>query len=160
MTKHDLSLRESFMCYIQIPENLDGCWEWTGGKNSDGYGHFHIKRKSYRAHRISFELFVGPIPEGMYVCHSCDNRACVNPSHLFLGTQKDNVQDMYNKSRQSNKRAKGENNGQHKLTEQNIYQIREMIEQGYSQREIAKRFDVSHQQISDIKSGKIWSWLK
>lgn len=148
--------KEDFLKYVKIPENLDGCWEWIGHANDRGYGYFKFNNKECRAHRFSFELFIGEIPEGLCVCHSCDNRKCVNPTHLFLGTVQDNVDDRNNKNRQ----AKGEKQGLHKLTEQQVYQIREMIEQGYTQREIANVFGISHQVVSLIKSGRIWGWLK
>lgn len=155
MTKSNLSLKERFMKYVQRPSNPDDCWEWTGAKR-DGYGLFGIDYKMYGAHRISYALFVDMIPDGMEVCHSCDNRACVNPSHLWIGTNQDNVKDRNNKNRQS----KGEKVGTHKLTEQEIRRIRELIEQGYTNIEIAGMFKVSQVTISQIKVCKTWKWLK
>lgn len=156
MTKHNLSLTDRFLSHVSIPENINDCWEWMGANHGDGYGCFGINYKLYGAHRVSFELFVGPIPDGLFVCHSCDNRACVNPSHLFLGTHQDNMQDRNDKNRQQ----RGERCGTHKLTEQEIFQIREMLEQGYTQQEIARMFGTSRVNISYIKTGKSWGWLK
>lgn len=82
---------------IPIPES--GCWIWTEYCNNHGYGRFRVDGKKTLAHRASYEAFIGPIPEGMLVCHKCDTPACVNPSHLFLGTDKDNVRDCINKGR-------------------------------------------------------------
>lgn len=77
----------------------DTCWLWTAGKNNHGYGTFKLNDKPRKAHRIAYELSVGPIPHGLNVLHHCDNPPCVNPNHLFIGTQEDNVRDMTFKSR-------------------------------------------------------------
>lgn len=160
MIKSRIFLKEHFMSYVQKSDNPDGCWEWIGARNDRGYGQFRIENKICGAHRVSYALFVGDIPDNLLVCHSCDNPGCVNFSHLFLGTYQDNTDDKVKKNRQSHVGVKGENNGLHKLTEQNIYQIREMIEQGYTQREVAKLFGVSQMTISQIKTSKNWGWLK
>lgn len=82
-----------------------GCWEWVGGRTVDGYGVAKRRGRQAGAHRWSYEAFVGPIPAGMYVCHSCDNPPCVNPDHLWLGTPTDNVQDALRKGRRITLRA-------------------------------------------------------
>jgi hypothetical protein len=84
-----------------IPEPMSGCWIWTAGCNGDGYGCIYdLDGRACSAHRVAWELFSGPIPEGIEVLHHCDNRPCVNWQHLFLGTQLDNIVDMVSKGRQ------------------------------------------------------------
>ena len=77
----------------------NSCWNWTGAKHSFGYGSVRISRRAYKAHRVSYEWLIGPIPEGMCLLHTCDNPMCVNPSHLQVGTKMDNTQDMMKKGR-------------------------------------------------------------
>jgi hypothetical protein len=100
-----------------------GCIEWTRAKNNMGYGMLRIHNKGKLAHRISYERSVGPIPEGMNVLHSCDNPACLNPDHLFLGTQRDNIQDCVRKGRWRGG-APGEKHGNCKLTQEQVLKIR------------------------------------
>lgn len=88
-----------FWKYANIPNNTQACWEWTGAKAQWGYGTINICGKVKKAHRLSYELHKGPIPDGLCVCHSCDNTSCVNPSHLFLGSLADNNRDCYKKGR-------------------------------------------------------------
>jgi hypothetical protein len=129
------------------------CWNWPGGLDHYGYGQLgprHLKTR--KAHRWAYELFYGLDPGKMCVLHRCDNRACINPAHLFLGTQADNNKDASRKGRS----ARGEGNGQAKITADDAAAIR--CADG-TQREIALRFGVSQAVISRIKLRQIWNHI-
>ena len=137
----------------------DDCWEWVASKNIYGYGHFSLDGKYCGAHRASWKLANGIIPVGMLVCHHCDNPGCVNPSHLFLGTDSDNSRDRENKGR--GRDTRGENHGYNKLTNIDIIAIRHWLNDGrWTQRKIARAFEVTPSTICYIKSGHIWSHVK
>lgn len=132
------------------------CWEWIGSKTK-GYGRLGFQgRSALQASRVSWKIHFGAIPEGLYVCHKCDNRGCVNPAHLFLGTPKDNQQDMSKKGRC----ARGERHPQSKFTRQDVIDIRRKYKLGVSQRKLAKRYNVKQQAISRVISGKRWGHIK
>jgi len=126
-----------------------GCWNWTASQNGAGYGQIAVERKPRLAHRISYELHRGLIPHGMFVCHHCDNRACVNPDHLFLGTAADNAADRDNKGRQII--YSGSKHGSSKLTEEEVAEIRSSRE---PHRAIGQKFGISGSQVSRIRTGK------
>lgn len=140
-------------------ENLGACIEFGGYRTSQGYGSIgrkvNGKHKKFGAHRLAYAEVHGPIPEGMCVCHKCDNRICVNVDHLFLGTNADNTRDRDAKGRGVN--PKGSAHGMSKLTEQDIPRIRDMIACGCSNVDIGKWFGVSCSTISHIKTGKKWT---
>lgn len=134
-------------------KNNDDCWIWLGGLFKTGYGAFHINYKTVLAHRYSYELTYGKILNGMLVLHKCDNKKCCNPKHLFLGTQKDNMDDMINKGRS----LFGEKHPQHKLMKNNVEEIKKLYTEGkYSQYNLAKIFNVKQVTIWRIINNVAW----
>lgn len=137
--------------YITTPS---GCWNWIGWKDLLGYGRFWFLGNSRFAHRVSYILFVGPIPEGLFILHSCDNPSCVNPAHLRAGTPQDNMDDAYTRGR---KNDRGSANGSSKLTESQVEEIRKAYPQE-TQAQIALRFGVCQAHISDIIRRRRGAW--
>lgn len=105
------------------------CWPWQGTKNEEGYGSLRVSRRSCGAHRLAYELSVGPIPDGMFVLHHCDNPPCCNPAHLFLGTHQDNMTDMAAKGR--GRSPKGSKKAEAKLTEDRVQEARHLFQKGH-----------------------------
>lgn len=134
----------------------DRCWNWQAATNPAGYGVFHSDIGSL-AHRYSWTLHFGPIPDGLFVCHACDNPACVNPYHLFLGTHKDNMRDMDEKDRRITPDRTGRFNGHSKLTENDVHEIRRRYKMGESQSALGKEFGVSQSHVSAIILCARWS---
>jgi len=132
----------------------DECWEWKGWLNN-GYGMMRSNYKYYYTHRLIYELTYGPISDGLFVLHHCDNRRCCNPKHLFLGTHVDNMKDKINKGRQSH--PIGIKNNHCKLTELNVVEIRKLyLEKKYNQSQLGKIYDVGRSAINKIVHNKIW----
>lgn len=140
-----------------IPEPNSGCWIWLGAaRGSMGYGSIRINNRNVVAHRFSWKIHNGEIPEGLLVCHKCDNVSCVNPDHLFLGTAKDNRQDMFRKGRQNCKgpsNLKGDKNPSAKLT---AGEAREIRVSTMKINEIASKYNISRSTIFRIRNGKLW----
>lgn len=133
-----------------IVKSNSGCWEWQGAKIR-GYGSY----KKWRAHRASWVLFRGSDPAEMHVCHKCDNPSCVNPNHLFLGNPKINAMDRQAKGRNVN--LLGERHGSAKLTNQQVRDIKTLLQCGeVPQRKIAEMFNTHPTNISHIKRGAYW----
>ena len=139
-----------------------GCWEWQGSTRN-GYGRITVgsrkdgSRKTMSTHRLAYELHYGEIPKGMEICHKCDNRRCVNPYHLFLGTRQDNIDDREQKGR--NNPPKGEKHAKAKLTEADVLAIRTKRLQGISFSKLAEEYGVCKRTIQNAVSGKNWSYL-
>jgi len=133
---------------------LGPCWGWTAALFRDGYGAFKADGTKVRIHRTSYAALVGPIPEGLFVCHRCDNHPCVRPSHLFVGTPVDNAADRERKGR--NNPPRGERVGSAKLTEAQVLEIRRLAREGLTQRAIARQFGVSQFLVSLIIRREIW----
>jgi hypothetical protein len=146
--KQDLEARFQ----AKVAKAASGCHEWTGCLMPNGYGQIHLNGRTAYAHRVAWELAHGPI-DGLYVLHRCDNRKCVNPAHLFLGSFEDNMADMVAKRRQ----AHGAKNGHAKLTPAQVLAIRAATGK---QKDIASEFGVSKPLVSMIRSGRIWQHIR
>lgn len=134
------------------------CWEYKGVTDRDGYGQFGYANKMWLVHRLAYMLYHHATEEdiaGKVVMHLCDNPCCVNPAHLKLGTQKENVADMHQKGRGPNR--KGEKNPNSKLTEHQVKKIRELYALGISQEELSKMFNVSRRTIHNIRKNISWT---
>lgn len=124
----------------------DGCWVWKGSLTHNGYGRFKRNYLSLKAHRVSYELYLGEIPEGLLVLHMCDNPACVNPSHLTVGTQTENVRDCIVKGRKASV-----------LTPADIPEIRDLIKcKLFSQVELGEIYNCDRDTIARIETGAAW----
>lgn len=139
----------------------DECWEWQGFRNSRGYGQCRHNKDQRVAHRWAWEITYGPIPRGILVCHHCDNPPCVNPAHLFLGTQRDNVRDMHAKGRDrivfESDPPQGEKNANAKLTAAKVIAMRaEYAAGGITQKQLAERYGISPALASFVISGRAW----
>lgn len=142
------TLKEHWFRYVdETPENA--CWLWMGPKDKDGYGKMCHEGKHLRAHRVSYELHIGKIESGKLVCHSCDNPTCVNPAHLFVGTNSENMIDMVCKER----------GGAQKLSPSDVMAIRTLLAEGYGAEDVAVKFNVHVYTIRRIRNGRRWGHL-
>jgi hypothetical protein len=147
---YEVKSKQRFFSFV---EKTDRCWNWKGFINHLGYGKFQYKGKTCASSRVIWAWENGEIPKGKLVCHHCDNRKCVNPTHLFVGSQKDNMQDMYNKGRWKYRKFGSKIPG---LTPFKIGKIRKYLASGVIMKDIAKRYDVSINTIKNIKYRKSW----
>lgn len=163
-TFRGVTTRERFEAQIS-PEPMSGCWLWSASANAHGYGTFSLDGKCHLTHRLSWMLYRGAIPDGLFVCHKCDNPACVNPHHLFLGTNADNMADMDRKGRRApmpkgTKRPTAGIRGNHhpnaKITEAIVQEIRACNEpNGVT----ARRYGLTTDHVYMIRRRKIWRHL-
>jgi hypothetical protein len=151
------TLEERFEEKIRIDQSTK-CYLWTASKNDAGYGRFRIMRNRWvLAHRWAYEHYVGPIAKGLKVCHTCDNPSCVNPDHLWLGTQGANMHDMRMKGRRKGITAtKGSHHGMSKLTEEQVVSI---YISSSPDRAIAEEYGVSYQRVRAIKRKVVWKHI-
>lgn len=149
----------------------DECWLWTRPVNRGGYGKLQLggaRGHHVFAHRISYELTVGPIPQGAVVMHACDTPACVNPAHLSVGSHRDNAMDTFRKGRFASgdqhgmrlhpeRRARGERHGMARLTEEDVVEIREQRARGIPSTRVARQFALSVTYVNEIARGDSWA---
>ena len=145
----------------------DDCWEWSGyrmrSRERSGvwYGQFRFRGRAFLAHRVAWILTHGEIPNGSHVCHRCDNPGCVNPAHLFLGTQADNMADCARKGRAPGGSARGENGGLSKLSDEAVRSIRRRYAAGaVTQKQLAREYGVTRAAIGYVVRGDTWSHVK
>lgn len=134
------------------------CWEWIACKTKAGYGQYSVNGSREYTHRLSWEYKYGPITSGIFVCHKCDNPACINPEHLFLGTQKDNMGDCHAKGRGSKPPIHyGESHPMSKLTEEEVIRIRSFSHLGPPG--VGKLFGISRQLAGAVLKRQIWKHI-
>ena len=148
---------EERLCRRTIKLGPDDCWLWTGSKDPKGYGYLREGTKSIRVHRIAYELHNGSIPNGKCVCHRCDNPSCLNPNHLWLGTHRENMEDMAQKGRAWKPTWFGETNPSSKLNLEKVKEIRARYNNGEPQRSIAKDYGIHQVTVSDIVTYASWN---
>jgi hypothetical protein len=163
-------LAARFWKYVDKTTHPSGCWLWTGALTSTGYGQIGMgsktdgTRRPHKAHRVAWELSRGKIPQGMSVLHHCDNPPCVNPDHLFIGTQKDNAQDMGRKGRAAVQRhpeiIRGERNANAVLTTADVLEIRRLKAEGMGPTAIARQLGTSYSAVQGVFYGYTWKHLE
>jgi len=148
----DESTKERF--FSKVNSN----WEWTASTDTGGYGHMRVGKKPERAHRLSYRIHIGEIPKGMFVLHSCDNRICVNPDHLHLGTNADNMREKVERGRSHH--PIGETNGRAVLSESDVISIIEKYKNGIPKKTLMKDYNIKSTQFRRIINRESWKHLE
>ena len=167
-----LPMPERFWARVDATGGPDACWQWLANRERDGYGNFRLDNQQQKAHRVAWTLAIGRIPHGLIVLHRCDNPACVNPAHLSLGTQADNVADRSAKGRSASgdrhgtrtkphRVARGERAAQAKLTPDDVWAIRHCMlkHRLFTRAEIARDYGVSQVAIGKIANNENWKHI-
>lgn len=154
-----LTLHEAFWAHVR-PETGEGCWLWSGPRDRGGYGLAYSvsitpRRRDVRAHRLSWEIHYGEIPDGMCVCHRCDTPSCVRPDHLFLGTALDNARDRQSKGRGFIVPS-GEKHPNRRFTAEQVARIRAAYAAGSTKKSLARAYGMSSANIRSIVTGRTW----
>lgn len=156
-----LSAEDRLWASVDRSGGPESCWEWSGTTRPSGYGQITVRRHSgeqstMRVHRLAYMICKGQIPAGMFVCHSCDNRRCCNPAHLWLGTPKQNTSDMFTKGRDRHNPPKGEACFSAKVTEAEVMEMRLMRQSGIPIKDIASKFGICRPNASRLTRGLTW----
>jgi hypothetical protein len=165
--KESLTIREKFLTgrktktteqrFLEKVSKSLGCWTWLGSKYYNGYGQFYEGPNKIVAHRYSYKLKHGSVPDDLLVCHTCDNRECVNPEHLFLGTHKENFEDMDRKGRRVSADTSGIKNGRAKLSEDQVLEIRNRYcSENISAIQLGKEYGIGESQTLRIINNESW----
>jgi hypothetical protein len=159
-TNHHTNKPQDFWMSVRIG-SPDECWEWQNALDADGYGVWSIQGQQVKTHRYAYELSKGKIPDSLHVCHSCDNRRCCNPSHLWVGTNDDNHADKRRKGREVPPPTfYGSSHPQSKLTEQDVLEIRALYAEGNdTYKTLAQKFNVSSGLIGHVVTRRNWKHI-
>lgn len=145
---------------MHVVKSSNGCHNFEGRKDSDGYGQIKDKGKPVSVHRWIWEQAHGPITDGRHVLHSCDNRSCVNLAHLHIGSHADNMREKAARGRSDNvPRGAAHTRPMAKITEKEAREIKALLARGYRQSDIARDYRVSRSMVNDIAQGKTWGWV-
>lgn len=155
-----MSLLEKFNAHLPNVLDQNQCWEWSGAIDTYGYGVFYFKGKIHKSHRLMYEIHYAEPLNNLHCLHTCDNRKCVNPLHLFSGTNSDNVKDKIKKGRCYTGNQKGEQNGASKLKNSNVIKIRNLYKTGnYTITKLSEIYNVHRSTISYIVNNKTYTHL-